>query len=69
MNLADLFRGYRHTEPKILLILKLIIMIIFIACLAGYLAVVIIDIRQDAPIIRTSFFDSDDTHPIRPPSN
>jgi hypothetical protein len=65
MNLAVLFRGHRRSEPTILLALKLLIMIILIACLTGYLAIVIIDIIQDAPIIRTSYFYS----PIRPPSN
>ncbi|CAB4416561.1 unnamed protein product [Rhizophagus irregularis] len=68
MNLADLFRGYRHTEPRILLLLKLFMMIILVACLAGYLAIILIDIQQDAPIIRTSFHISDDNLPIRPPS-
>lgn len=69
MNLADLFRGYRYTEPRILLLLKLFMMIILVACLAGYLAIILIDIQQDAPIIRTSFHISDDNLPIRPPSN
>ncbi|GBC04953.1 hypothetical protein RclHR1_05970010 [Rhizophagus clarus] len=64
MNLADLFRGHRRSEPMTLLVLKLLIMIILIACLTGYLAIVIIDITQDAPIIRTSYMES----PIRPPS-
>ncbi|RGB29339.1 hypothetical protein C1646_766736 [Rhizophagus diaphanus] len=68
MNLADLFRGYRHTEPRILLLLKLFIMIILVACLAGYLAIILIDIQKDGPIIRTSFHISDDNLPIRPPS-
>jgi hypothetical protein len=65
MNLTVLFRGHRRSEPTTLLVLKLLIMIILVACLTGYLAIVIIDIIQDAPIIRTSHFKS----PIRPPSN
>ncbi|RGB23703.1 hypothetical protein C1646_774138 [Rhizophagus diaphanus] len=64
MNLIDLFRGHRRSEPMTLLVLKLIIMIILIACLAGYLTIVIIDVIQDAPIIRTSYIKS----AIRPPS-
>jgi hypothetical protein len=65
MNLIDLFRGHRRSEPTTLLVLKLIIMIILVACLAGYLTIVIIDVIQDAPIIRTSYIKS----AIRPPSN
>ncbi|CAB4495216.1 hypothetical protein RhiirA5_412878 [Rhizophagus irregularis] len=64
MNLIDLFRGHRRSEPTILLVLKLIIMIILVACLTGYLTIVIIDVIQDAPIIRTSYIKST----IRPPS-
>ena len=66
MNLTDLFRGYRRSEPRTLLVLKLFMMIILMACLTGYLAIVIIDVIQDAPIIRTSFINQDG---IRPPSN
>ncbi|CAB5093612.1 unnamed protein product [Rhizophagus irregularis] len=51
-------------KPTILLVLKLIIMIILVACLTGYLTIVIIDVIQDAPIIRTSYIKST----IRPPS-
>lgn len=65
MNLVYLFRGYRRSEPTTLLVLKLFIMIILVACFTGYLAIVIIDVTQDVPIIRTSFVSS----PIRPPSN
>ncbi|POG76549.1 hypothetical protein GLOIN_2v1768947 [Rhizophagus irregularis DAOM 181602=DAOM 197198] len=63
MNLVYLFRGYRRSEPTTLLVLKLFIMIILVACFTGYLAIVIIDVTQDVPIIRTSFVSS----PIRPP--
>ncbi|CAB4386958.1 unnamed protein product [Rhizophagus irregularis] len=59
MNLGDLFRGYRRrSEPPILFILKLFIMIIFIACLTAYLSFVIKDVIFDAPIIKTSFINS-----------
>ena len=66
MNLVDLFRGHRRSEPTTLLVLKLLMMIILVACLTGYLSMVIIDVVQDAPIVKTSFVDS---NAIRPPSN
>ncbi|GBC04955.1 hypothetical protein RclHR1_05970012 [Rhizophagus clarus] len=66
MNLADLFRGHRRSEPMTLLVLKLLIMIILISCLTGYLAIVMIDVIQDAPITRTSFVNFKN---IRPPTN
>ncbi|RIA84945.1 hypothetical protein C1645_831519 [Glomus cerebriforme] len=63
MNLADLFRENRRSEPIILFGLKLFTMIILIACLTGYLVIVLIDVEQDAPIIRTSFVNVDAIHP------
>ncbi|RIA99295.1 hypothetical protein C1645_800671 [Glomus cerebriforme] len=65
MNLAEFFRGYRRSEPTILYGLKLFMMIILIACLTGYLAIVIIDVNQDAPIIMSSFTN---INTIRPPN-
>ncbi|CAB4373734.1 unnamed protein product [Rhizophagus irregularis] len=65
MNLAELFRGHRRSEPTTLLLLKLMMMIILVACLTGYLSMVIIDVVQDAPIVKTSFVDS---NAIPPPS-
>ena len=66
MNFTDLFRGYRRSrEPVILSGLKLFTMILLIGCLVTYLALVIIDIRQDVPIIGTSFVNVD---AIRAPS-
>ncbi|CAB4416567.1 unnamed protein product [Rhizophagus irregularis] len=65
MNLANLFRGHRRSEPMTLLVLKLLMMIILVACLTGYLSIVIIDVVQDAPIAKTSFVES---NTIRPPS-
>ncbi|GBC04960.1 hypothetical protein RclHR1_05970017 [Rhizophagus clarus] len=65
MILTDLFLGQRRSEPKILLALKLFIMIILVACLIGYLAIIIIDIIYDAPIIVTSY---ENANAIRPPS-
>ena len=65
MNLTNLLNGYRRSEPAALLILKLFMMIILLACLTGYLVIVIIDIIQDAPIIITSFTSQDS---LRPPS-
>ncbi|RIA84954.1 hypothetical protein C1645_741947 [Glomus cerebriforme] len=64
MNLADLFRKSRRSEPTILLALKIFTMIMLIASLTGYLIVVIIDVKQDASIIMTSFVNVD---AIRPP--
>ncbi|RGB28215.1 hypothetical protein C1646_768108 [Rhizophagus diaphanus] len=65
MNLAELFRGHRRSEPTTLLLLKLFMMIILVACLTGYLSIIIIDVVQDAPIVKTSF---DNSNGIRPPS-
>ncbi|CAB5093648.1 unnamed protein product [Rhizophagus irregularis] len=65
MNLVNLFRGHRRSEPTTLLVLKLLMMIILVACLTGYLSIVIIDVVQDAPIAKTSFVES---NTIRPPN-
>ncbi|RIA84959.1 hypothetical protein C1645_831534 [Glomus cerebriforme] len=62
MNFSEFFRGYRRSEPTILYGLKLFIMIILMICLTGYLAVIIIDVMQDSPIIRTSFVSVDAVH-------
>ncbi|CAG8598639.1 8112_t:CDS:2 [Rhizophagus irregularis] len=59
MNLIDLLYKHRRSEPTILLGLKLFTMIILMACLTGYLVVVIIDVKQDSPIIATSFNNVD----------
>ncbi|PKY49271.1 hypothetical protein RhiirA4_465184 [Rhizophagus irregularis] len=59
MNLIDLLYKHRRSEPTILLGLKLFTMIILMACLTGYLVVVIIDVKQDSPIIATSFINVD----------
>jgi hypothetical protein len=63
MNLIDLLHKHRRSEPTILLVLKLFTMIIFMACLTGYLVVVIIDVNQDTPIIKTSFINVDGVPP------
>jgi hypothetical protein len=63
MNLTNLFHRQRRSEPIVLFGLKLFTMIMLIACLTGYLAVVIIDVKQDAPIIKTSFIDVDGVPP------
>ena len=60
-----LLRGYRRSESKILLGLKLFTMIMLILCLTGYTAIVIMDVQQDAPAIQTSFIYPDT---IRVPS-
>ena len=65
MNLIDLLYRHRRSEPTILLGLKLFTMIILMACLTGYLVVVIIDVNQDAPNIKTSFTSVD---AVPPPS-
>ncbi|RGB23699.1 hypothetical protein C1646_774134 [Rhizophagus diaphanus] len=59
MNLIDLLYKHRRSEPTILLGLKLFTMIILMACLTSYLVVVIIDVKQDSPIIATSFTNVD----------
>ena len=67
MHLAELFQRnrYRRSEPSILLGLKLITMVILIACLLGYLAYAVTIVRKDTPIIRTSFIEAE---AIRAPS-
>lgn len=66
MKLTSLLGGRRRSEPKHLLGIKLFTMIMLIACLTGYLAVLIIDVNQGASIIVTSYFNVDG---VRPPSN
>lgn len=66
MKLTRLLGGRRRSEPKHLLRLKLFTMIMLIACLTGYLAVLIIDVNQVAPVIITSYVNVDG---VRPPSN
>ncbi|RGB29336.1 hypothetical protein C1646_766733 [Rhizophagus diaphanus] len=63
MNLTELLNRQRRSEPTILLGLKIFTMIMLITCLTGYLVVVIIDVKQDAPIIKTSFIDVDGVPP------
>jgi hypothetical protein len=63
MNLTELLNRQRRSEPTILLGLKIFTMIMLITCLTGYLTVVIIDVKQDAPIIKTSFIDVDGVPP------
>ncbi|CAG8598598.1 8110_t:CDS:2 [Rhizophagus irregularis] len=60
MNLIDLLYRHRRSEPTILLGLKLFTMTILMACLTGYLVVVIIDVKQDdGLIIKTSYINVD----------
>ncbi|CAB4402328.1 unnamed protein product [Rhizophagus irregularis] len=54
----------RRSEPTTLLVLKRLMMIILVTCLTGYFSILIIDVVQDTPIIKTSFVDFD---AIRPP--
>ncbi|CAB4386960.1 unnamed protein product [Rhizophagus irregularis] len=63
MNLTELLNRQRRSEPTVLLGLKIFTMIMLITCLTGYLTVVIIDVKQDAPIIKTSFVDVDGVPP------
>ncbi|CAB4397306.1 unnamed protein product [Rhizophagus irregularis] len=65
MKLTSLLSGSRRSEPKHLLRIKLFTMIMLIACLTGYLAVLIIDVNQGASIIVTSYFNVDG---VRPPN-
>ncbi|CAG8676022.1 6338_t:CDS:2 [Rhizophagus irregularis] len=65
MKLTSLLGGRRRSEPKHLLGIKLFTMIMLIACLTGYLAVLIIDVNQGASIIVTSYFNVDG---VRPPN-
>src|SRR4051794_28832636 len=59
MILKSLFRDHRRSESKILLRLKWFTMLVLMGCLVGYTAIVIIDVNQDAPIIKTSFTNAD----------
>ncbi|PKC67629.1 hypothetical protein RhiirA1_458175 [Rhizophagus irregularis] len=64
MNLIDLLYRHRRSEPTILLGLKLFTMTILMACLTGYLVVVIIDVKQDdGLIIKTSYINVDAVPP------
>ncbi|PKY16278.1 hypothetical protein RhiirB3_428620 [Rhizophagus irregularis] len=65
MKLTSLLSGRRRSEPKHLLRIKLFTMIMLIACLTGYLAVLIIDVNQGASIIVTSYVNVDG---VRPPN-
>ncbi|GBB97460.1 hypothetical protein RclHR1_00030017 [Rhizophagus clarus] len=65
MDLSNFLGEHRHSEPKHLLGLKIFTMIILICGLTGYLAILIIDVNQDAPIIITSY---DNVNGVRPPS-
>ncbi|RIA90353.1 hypothetical protein C1645_823489 [Glomus cerebriforme] len=65
MNLANLFKGHGRSETTFLLGLKIFTMIMILACLTGYLAVIIIEIKQDVPVTVTSFVNVD---AIRPPN-
>lgn len=66
MRLTNLLGGNRRSEPKYLLGLKIFTMIVLISGLTGYLAVLIVDVNQDAPIIITSYVNVDG---VRAPSN
>ncbi|CAB5360068.1 unnamed protein product [Rhizophagus irregularis] len=59
MRLTNLLGGNRRSEPKHLLGLKIFTMIMLISGLTGYLAVLIVDVNQDAPIIITSYVNVD----------
>ncbi|CAG8676020.1 6337_t:CDS:2 [Rhizophagus irregularis] len=59
MRLTNLLGGNRRSEPKYLLGLKIFTMIVLISGLTGYLAVLIVDVNQDAPIIITSYVNVD----------
>ncbi|RIA90348.1 hypothetical protein C1645_823483 [Glomus cerebriforme] len=65
MNLVNLLQGHRRSESTFLLGLKLLIMIIILSGLTGYLAILIIEVKQDAPITITSFINVEG---IRPPN-
>jgi hypothetical protein len=66
MELTNLLGGHRRSEPKLLLRLKVFTMIMLISGLIGYLAILIIDVNRDAPIIVSSYANVDG---VRPPSN
>ncbi|RIA80028.1 hypothetical protein C1645_839422 [Glomus cerebriforme] len=55
MNLTNLFRGYRHSEPTIILRMKIFAMIVLVACLTGYVVILINDVLRDEPVIKISY--------------
>ncbi|CAG8584929.1 10932_t:CDS:10 [Ambispora leptoticha] len=52
MFLDAIFQGYRRSEPIHLLCLRACTMILIIAVLSGYLAILAIDIANDNPVIK-----------------
>jgi|tagenome__1003787_1003787.scaffolds.fasta_scaffold19235452_2 hypothetical protein len=59
MHLADLFRGYRHSEPRVLFGIRIFTMIVLLAGLLGYLAFEVAFIRTDNPVIVTSYIEEE----------
>jgi|SRR6185312_7721657 len=53
MQLDEIFRRRRKTESTALVICRAFIMIMVIALLAGYMTLLIIDIFNDVPILKT----------------
>jgi hypothetical protein len=66
MYLAELFRGYRHSEPTVLFGIRMVTMVMLLAALLGYLSFEVLLIKNDInPIITTSYVEAD---AIRAPS-
>ncbi|GES92293.1 galactose oxidase [Rhizophagus clarus] len=65
MDLSNFLGKHRRSEPKHLFGLKIFTMIILISSLAGYLAILIIGVNQDAPTIVTYYANVDG---VRPPN-
>ena len=53
MKLDEIFRKYRKTEPKSIIICRNFVMIIIVALLMGYSVYLIINILNDVPTLKT----------------